>query len=58
VPVAIGEMDVDLDLADEPQPGGRGIGRISERELLDRLRPLLLEIVRQEIERLRREHGR
>jgi hypothetical protein len=59
MPVQIGEMHTDIDVRpaeSAPGPGG-SIIRGSDRAELERLRPLVLQILRDELDRLRRQQG-
>ncbi len=51
------EMDVRPDSSSPPggAPAGGGLAQMSDSELSERLRPIVLEIVEGELQRLRRE---
>jgi hypothetical protein len=59
MPVQIGEMHTDIDVRPpESAPGpGASMTRGSDRIELERLRPLVLQILRDELDRLRRQQG-
>lgn len=57
--VSIDRIDLDLDLmsaaSDSAAPARK---QATNRELIERLRPIVREILRQELEALRSKHGR
>jgi hypothetical protein len=59
MPVQIGEMHTDIDVRPpDPAPGSAlPVTRGNERVELERLRPLVLRILREELDRLRRQQG-
>lgn len=60
MPLHIDRVDTEMDVvpADRARGGGAtGVLEGSESELLERLRPLVLRILEEELDRLRRERG-
>jgi hypothetical protein len=59
MPVQIGEMHTDIDVRPpENAPGpSASMTRGSDRAEIERLRPLVLQILREELDRLRRQQG-
>jgi hypothetical protein len=60
MPVQINDMHTDIDVR-PPEPAaavpGAAMTRGSDRTELERLRPLVLRILREELDRLRRQQG-
>lgn len=60
MPLHIDRVDTEMDVVspDRARGGGEaGVLEGSESQLLERLRPLVLRILEEELDRLRREHG-
>jgi hypothetical protein len=61
VPLRIDRVETDMQLTGGPTGGGSasagGPADETDRQLKERLRPLVLEILRDELERLRRRQG-
>lgn len=58
--LVIDRVEADMELMPEAGAGGEGravAGRESDAELVERLRPLIIEILERELARLRREQG-
>lgn len=61
MPIRIDEVHADLDLTGRQAGGGNagagGPADETDRQLKERLRPLVMEILRDELDRLRRRQG-
>lgn len=60
MPLRIDRVDTELEVTHPGNPPGRPEPAVlsgSDAELLERLRPIVLRILEEELERLRREHG-
>lgn len=60
MPLTIDRVETQLDVAPAGETRGRSASDLlqgSDSELLDRLRPIVLRIIEEELDRLRREHG-
>jgi hypothetical protein len=58
VTVAINNLHLDVDVVPDPGDPNRRSEHLSERELIERLRPLVRAILQEELDQLRRQHGR